>query len=625
MHVQLQSSKLVDILQGAVSNLSPAVLSQLGPRGMQAWEEARLQSWPGDSVEGWELAALLSRTAMPRSLPEVTSRQLAKILRANFPESGPAQALISEPDVEKVVHLVEDLLKDIANATGECPAGLLAKACSDAFTVEKNYAISFGASVARAYSYCKQKAKESTSGKKLADSVRSVVAHIKLVQQGQVRSNLTKGADKIKAGQPKASPSEDEDTQASEVQKQTPPPPLPVHQSRSARSSSSLRRSQAQAVEDSPVVQVPVPKQRKTSKAEIKALFGLGTPSPKKQATSPRPSPSEIVCLDSPSPVATAASRRLNQKTATTSAAGLQTPAAAAAAAAAAASSSAAKGPKGAATASQAQLVEGFDSCKQQYVRTLAGEVIEVAELKPGPDGFCIARFGTEKSIVTEVPNLLMQVLATPFVAKRPASKQGGGKGKKRKKKEEEEEEQEAEEAEAEEPEEEEEEQEAEEAEAEEAEAEEAEAAAEENKELQDEGDGLPEVDFEPEEEEEEQQFGLMFYSTTGKMAIREKKGKKAQVFQFGGKAYTRERLENIGKQCVEKLTAGDNKLITKSWAERELQGAPHKKKHHTSSRTQSCHPNLPPARYKLETWISSVGSSALLFFLAAPAACKAA
>ena len=588
LHVQLRSTKLSFPFVVHASKLCPAVPSQLGPRCMQPWEEARLLSWPGVSVEGWELAALLSRTAMPRSLPEVTSRQLAKILRANFPESGPSQALIAEPDVEKVVQLVEDLLQDIANATAECPAGLLTKACSEAFTVEKSFAISFGATVARAYSFCKQKARESTTGKKLTNSVRSVVAHMNLIQTGQVRGNLTKGADKIRSAQPEAKQSEDEDTQPPPV-KQTPSPSLPLahSSSRNSRGSSSLRQSQVETLEDSPAAEEP--EYPKRSRAEIRALFGLGTPSPKKRATSPGPSPSaEVVCLVSPSPVATASSRRMNQKTATAARLPPRTSATAAPAAAPAA-------------------VDAFDSSLQKFVRTLGGEIIKEAELKPGPDGFCLAQFEGEKDFVTEVPNLLLQTLATPFVAKRPASKQGGNSKKKKKAEAEVEEEEEAE---------------AEEAEAEETE----EGEGEEDEEPAEEDNELPEVEFEdpkeapeePEEEEPEEEeppkFACMFYKSSGKMALRAKTGDKGQLFQFGSQELSREDLQKIADRCIQQLEARTlNRLTGKAWCEQEvhtLLGALPSKPHTNTN------PYMPICQVPSSSWTGLVRSSDCLLFV---------
>ena len=116
-------------------------------------------------LEPWELGNLFR--AMPRAAPLITDRQLSKLLRGAFPETGPPQSLLAEVDLDRLVGGLGDLLIDVINATEQCPAGLCSKAAALAFTCDKNACEAFGQKLAKALSFCKVKAKESTSGKKM--------------------------------------------------------------------------------------------------------------------------------------------------------------------------------------------------------------------------------------------------------------------------------------------------------------------------------------------------------------------------------------------------------------------------------------------------------------------------
>ena len=82
--------------------------------------------------------------------------------------------------------------------------------------------------------------------------------------------------------------------------------------------------------------------------------------------------------------------------------------------------------PASAGTVSSASRVVApyFDPMKKAMVRIHGSAGLEVAVMCHGPGGFAVAQFGSEPSFATEVPNvLLLTVVASQVVRKRPAAK----------------------------------------------------------------------------------------------------------------------------------------------------------------------------------------------------------
>ena len=72
--------------------------------------------------------------------------------------------------------------------------------------------------------------------------------------------------------------------------------------------------------------------------------------------------------------------------------------------------------------------------------------------------------------------------------------------------------------------------------------------------------------------EEGEQDWALMCYKSSMKMAIRERKNMKSQVLQFGGRLADRGQLEPIAERATVMLRAGESTLAARGFCDAEYQ-----------------------------------------------------
>ena len=109
----------------------------------------------------------------------LTPVQLAKVLRGA--QGGPpSAALLGEPDIEKVVGSFEGLLCDVLAATPRPSMGVLRSAALAAWNhMDAGSAHLFASRLTAAVTFCRVKAKQSTSCKKLSLAVARVVTVLK--------------------------------------------------------------------------------------------------------------------------------------------------------------------------------------------------------------------------------------------------------------------------------------------------------------------------------------------------------------------------------------------------------------------------------------------------------------
>ena len=485
---------------------------------------------------------------MGRTAALIDSKQLSKILRGEYPEAPPSDASLAIVDADEVVSEFEDLILSCLQASRDIPESLFTAGAKLAFAWEPPKCKLFGTKMVQAISYCKVKAKSASSGKKLSEAVNRVVQMLRSMDAG-LGAKLLSGAKRLSQ-------------QALQPQQAADPQPA-------APDSDSSRKRRRGEVEDLsislPLAPPPpkFPKSPPTSKIKGKsaiwAAYGL-TSSPSPLAS--KFSSPVVLSSDDDEPVAAVRPQVAGKATPVKSA---QLPRKAAPA-----------------SSSSSSPVEYFNGNKSKYVRLLQdGSELE-AQLRPGPDGFAMATFPGQEPKQVEVPNLLLEALATPFVAKRPAArKRPASAGKKNKAAEEdldfEEKEEVAEEVdeEAEEAAEEQEEEEEEEQEEEEEEEEEKEEKGEQEDEVVEVLDLEPKpapeaVAEEIEWEEGEQDWAPMYYNPTKKMAIREKKNMKSQVFQFGGKLADRGQLQSIAERAIVMLRKGESTLAVRGYCDAE-------------------------------------------------------
>lgn len=508
-------------------------------------------------MPGWQLGAIL----MPRAKPDVTAKQLCKVLNGVFPD-GPPESVYRATDCDKVTEILEELLIDVLSSTVNCAAGLMAEAARLAWGLEQGQSQSFSSKWALALGHCKLKAKSMQTGKKLAPSTARVVGHLKtlaagvgshLVSRGkellQVKlptnnsegasSSVLIGGSSSRSSEKKRRRESDEpldsepQSQSQSASSRQPPTPAPAP--------ALLRKASVPALPSalkfSPSSR-PAPPGSPKGKKAVFAAFGLAaSPSP---LPTPKPvkrkwlSPVDLLSSDDepdegPRPrlragmVSTGSEAASSSKPATPSA-------------------------------------PYWNPVTRKLCRPGPSGVQVALSVTAGLDGFVQGRFeGSDELVCSEVPIL---VLDHKEVIKKPAARP------KPKKKVVEEDEEEAEDSEQ---------------GQEEQEEEEGEEVAEEGLEEGSEqvaGDGRPEVEFEgPEVQapvleaaEEILQWNPMYYKNSGAAAVRERGGK--QIFQFKARAGrgSRDEMWNIALAGIEKLKQGEAKPLVRAWCEAEAQ-----------------------------------------------------
>jgi len=108
---------------------------------------------------------------------EASLEDLNKLLRANV--SKLAEADYMTTDVEDIVKNYSGFILDLLKATPRANKVLLCKACTIVFSSSKQVSECFVAAIGRAISFCRDRVKSSTSGKKLHPSVFSIENFLK--------------------------------------------------------------------------------------------------------------------------------------------------------------------------------------------------------------------------------------------------------------------------------------------------------------------------------------------------------------------------------------------------------------------------------------------------------------
>ena len=291
-----------------------------------------------------------------------TSAEVAKALRANATRLDPDKYALA--DLDKVVEHFEDMLVDVFYSTPRPAAKLLEQAARAAFVVEPMVAQLFGQRLSAAVSYCRTKARQSTSGAKLHPSVLNVARVLKKVGDSGAMEQLGFKARLLS---------------------------LPVQEPQKVEEQDSLEK------QDQEQLQPQLPStSSKATRAEIMSLYGVSSSS-----CSSSKKPRLLQRVPTVQSSQEVMSSQEDQGVQFDQGCGVEP--------------AAALGPcLPAFSAVQAQY---FDSSRKGVVRLCGDDIVE-AKMVAGPDGFAVACFGKEE-FETEMPNLLLE--ASKPVMKRPS------------------------------------------------------------------------------------------------------------------------------------------------------------------------------------------------------------
>ena len=109
--------------------------------------------------------------AFRRPANTASPKDVAKILRSNLGSLGPEYKQV---DLDKVVNSYQEFLKDLIGLTPRPTKTLLVEATQLAFNSKKDESTMFSERILSAVTHCRQKARSSTSGRKLHPAVLAV-------------------------------------------------------------------------------------------------------------------------------------------------------------------------------------------------------------------------------------------------------------------------------------------------------------------------------------------------------------------------------------------------------------------------------------------------------------------
>lgn len=116
---------------------------------------------------------------------EASVEDVKKLLRANVSKLTEADYMTTE--VEDVVRNYSGFILDLLKATPRVNKNLLKAACGNVFSTSKDVSECFAGAIVRAITFCKDKVRSSTSGKKLHPAVFSIVKFLKNDEEPIIR------------------------------------------------------------------------------------------------------------------------------------------------------------------------------------------------------------------------------------------------------------------------------------------------------------------------------------------------------------------------------------------------------------------------------------------------------
>jgi hypothetical protein len=440
---------------------------------------------------------------------------LKKALRGSWGETAPTKSQWGIADEEEFLEVFVEVFLDVLHATPRPTAKTMQAAATLAWQNFEGAKI-FGQRFADVVSYCRDKCKSCRSGAKLSAACLRVVRTLKTLKPVDL--------------QPEASTSRPSSSTALSSDGSQ-PKAMPADSPPSRRDARRRLKSEEPQVAKPEVAaagtDMPLRKRKVPDINDVRASYGL-SPVRKKSIT--------VTVADSPTAVGSRTPDPLDNKPAT---------------------SGSKPSP---AVSAMSNMVLGqpvyWDPIgKAVVVLSKKGETLQADSVAAGDNGFLIATFG-EEQFQTIAPNLMVAAIRDAPVMKKPSGKQvlkrPASKKKKQKKPVPTEPEQNT--------------------------------FMEEGEEEEEQDDmEEPHVECCPEEViparvamvaaagSARQTYHIVNYKSTGAVAMRQSAGNKSQVFQLTSKVISKADLIDIAERALERLNAGDNELVVKSWAKETL------------------------------------------------------
>lgn len=313
-----------------------------------------------------------------RARNTASADELSLVLRGAMGSLDAAKYL--QPDLNMVCEHFEQVMAVVLRSTPRPTAGILATAAMKAFGASAEDAKSFGQRLAAAYSFCSQKCKSSSSGKKLHPAVFRI---------GQLLSSIRRGS-----------------TSELHVEQEIP------HKEASASWTSCTPTSSRSSPSASPCASIRLP----STTAEILNIYCPSRVQPTNLVSLEVSDSEDVLVISSQEDLMETQleekegdqleekeeGQHQEQKEGTSSSKGIKT-------------------------------LQYLDSRIRALVRTQHGQVIQIAKMLPGEGGFAVAQFeGEDKLYHTELPNLLLET--TTMEAKKEQRKKEQKKMEQKKK-----------------------------------------------------------------------------------------------------------------------------------------------------------------------------------------------